>query len=71
MPDNMNDSRILKFSTFYKQATYKVLFSLECGQEGVKTYIIEDKGYPLLPWLMISHKQIGMRHTILESLYNK
>jgi hypothetical protein len=60
MLGNMNDSRIFKFSTFYNQATYKDLFSLECDQEGVRTYIIEDKGYPLLPWLMISHKQIGM-----------
>jgi len=56
----MNDSRILRLSTFYNQATYKDLFRLERGKKGVRPYIIEDKGYPFLPWSMIPHKQIGM-----------
>jgi hypothetical protein len=29
--------------------TYKDLFCLERGQKGVRPYIIEDEGYPLLP----------------------
>jgi hypothetical protein len=35
-------------------------------------YIIGDKCYPFLPWLMIHHKQNAtIRHIILEAFYNK
>jgi hypothetical protein len=71
MQGNMNDSKSLKLLTFYNQMTHMNLFCLEHGQEGVKPYIIEDKGYPFLPSLMIPHMQTIMRHTILGSLYNK
>jgi hypothetical protein len=39
--------------------------------KGFKPYIIGIKGYPLMPWLMILHKQIANAwHMILEALYN-
>jgi hypothetical protein len=33
--------------------------------------VIRDKGYPLLPWLMVPHKQIGVRHLVLKTYYIK
>ncbi len=34
-------------------------------------YIIGDKGYPLLPWLMVPHKQNAIWHSMLQALYNR
>jgi hypothetical protein len=39
--------------------------------EGISPYLIRDKGYPLLLWLMVPHKKIGVRHFILQALLNK
>jgi hypothetical protein len=39
--------------------------------ESIKPYIIGNKGYPLLPWMMVPHKQIGVLHFMLETLFNK
>jgi hypothetical protein len=38
----------------------------------IKPYILGDKWYPLLPWFMILHKQIGnVPHIALEALFNE
>jgi hypothetical protein len=38
---------------------YESLFDLEHGlEDDIQPNIIGDKGYPLLPWFMIFHKQI-------------
>jgi hypothetical protein len=47
------------------------LFVIELGQKGIKPYVLRDKGYPLLPWLMVPHKQIGVCQIMLEILYNQ
>jgi len=47
------------------------LFIIELGQKGIKLYVLGDKGYPLLPWFMVSHKQIGVCQIMLEALYNQ
>jgi hypothetical protein len=39
--------------------------------EGISPYLIRDKGYPLILWLMVLLKQIGVRHFILQALINK
>ncbi len=39
--------------------------------EGINPYLIRDKGYPLLLWLMVPHMQISVRHFILQALLNK
>jgi hypothetical protein len=41
-------------------------------KDGICLYIIGNKGYPLLPLLMIPKKQTtNVQHSILESFYNK
>jgi len=48
------------------------LFQMVQGEEGIKLHILGDKGYPLLPWLMVLLKQFGnVCHIVLETLYNK
>jgi hypothetical protein len=41
------------------------------SHEDIKPYIIENKRYPLLPWLVVPHKQIIVQRSILEALHNK
>jgi hypothetical protein len=48
-------------STLYHRAIEQNLFVVELGQEGIKPYILGDKGYLLLLWLMVPHKQIKVR----------
>ncbi len=45
-------------------------FAIKNGQ-GINSYILGHKGYPLLPWLMVPHKQVGVCHTIFEMLFNQ
>jgi len=33
--------------------------------------VIGDKGYLLLPWLMVPHKQTNERHYVMHVLFNK
>lgn len=39
--------------------------------EGFSPYLIGDKGYPLLNWLMVPHKLDGQPLTVSQKLYNK
>jgi hypothetical protein len=48
------------------------MFQLNQGEKNIKPYILGDKSYPLLTWLMIPHKQVAnVHHIVLEALYNK
>jgi hypothetical protein len=67
----MNDAHILQISSLHQKATNGYLVQIDQGENGIKPYIIVDKGYPLLPWLMIFHKQGNVRCTILELLFNR
>jgi hypothetical protein len=72
MPGSMNDVHILRISSLYQKVVYGDMFQLTRGEENIKLYILGEKGYLLLPWLMIPHKQIAnVHHIILEALYNK
>jgi hypothetical protein len=42
---------------------------LNINKKGTKPYILGDKGYPILPWLLVLHKQINVKHTFLEALH--
>ncbi len=50
----------------------EICFHFNKGKEEIKQYLIINKDYILLPWLMIPHKQFGsIQHIIIEALYNK
>jgi hypothetical protein len=56
----MNDAQVLHLSSIYQKVKWGNLFNEHDAHEGIMFYIIEDKGYPLMPWLMVFHKQIGI-----------
>jgi hypothetical protein len=60
MPNLMNDAKVLHLFLVYQKATLGDLFHQQNLHHGIKSYIIGEKGYPLLPWLMVPHKQTGI-----------
>jgi hypothetical protein len=71
MSSSMNNEKILQLSSIYWKATRDDLFNEQNLHEGIRPYIIEDEGYPLLPWLIMPHKQKGGQLFVLETLFNK
>jgi len=57
MHGSMNNSKMLRLLSIYQKATLGDLFHEIFLHHGIKPYIIGDKGYLLLPWLMVFHKQ--------------
>jgi hypothetical protein len=49
----MNNARMLHLSLAYYKATLGSVFHEQNSHERIKPYIIGDKGYLLLPWLMV------------------
>ncbi len=48
------------------------LFRMIQGEEGIKPYILGNKGYLLLPGLMVLFKQFAnVCHIVLETLYKR
>lgn len=69
---SMNNVHMLHLSNLYKKVVNGDMFHLNKGEEEIKPYLIINKGYLLLRWLMIPHKQFGnIQHSIIEALYNK
>jgi hypothetical protein len=65
----MNDVKVLRLSSIYHKTTWGYLFN-DCNlHDDIKPYVIKDKGYPSLSWLMVQQKQTWVRHLILEALY--
>ncbi len=58
MPRSMNNARMLHLSPTYSKVRLGNVFHEQNSHEGIKPYIIGDKGYLLLPWLMVLKKQI-------------
>jgi hypothetical protein len=46
------------------------LFDPNKGVDGVFPYLLGDKGYPLICWIMMPFKEEG-QHSSLEPLYQK
>jgi hypothetical protein len=55
MSRSMNDIHILQISNLHQKTTNGNLVQINQGESGIKPYIIVDKGYLLLPWVMILH----------------
>jgi hypothetical protein len=71
MSSSINDVKVLRLPSIYKKATQGYLFNESTLHEGIKPYIIDDKGYLLLPWLMVPHQRMGVHHYVLQALFNK
>jgi hypothetical protein len=73
MPGSTNDSRALKCSSLYRQATSSnQLFDAAYSQEGFSPFLIGDKGFPLYPWLLTPYRNLpGGRRCVAERLYNR
>jgi hypothetical protein len=56
MPGSTNDARVLQRSSLYHLAMSKNLFDAHHGVDGFSPYLLGDSGYPLLPWLMVPHR---------------
>ncbi len=68
----MNNVHILHLCNLYNEVVNGDMFHVNKGEEEIKPYLITNKGYLLLPCLMIPHKQSGnVQHIIFEALYNK
>lgn len=70
MSSLMNDTKVLQISSVYKKTTQGYLFNESTLHEGIRPYIIDDKGYPL-PCLIMHHKHMGICHFVLQTLFNK
>ncbi len=71
MLGSMNDAKVLQFIFNLPNSYLRNLFNEWTSHEGIKLYIIRDKGYPLLLWLMVHHKLIGAPHSLFDKLFNK
>lgn len=70
LPGSVNDSRVLRRSGLFRKATDgRIVEGLAVSQDGFTPYLLGDKGYPLLPWLMTPYRE--GRHTVLETLYQR
>ncbi len=69
-PCSVNDVRVLARSTLYCHVQYYNLFDPSTRVEQIPPYLLGDKGYILINWIMTSFKEDG-QHCILELFYNK
>jgi hypothetical protein len=70
LPGSVNDSRILKKSGLYRRVVNGGLLSDDLHHTAdIPPYILGDKGYPLLPWLLTPFKDDGRQRTVLQTLY--
>ncbi len=71
MSSSINNAKMLWLSSVYKKATQGYLFNENILHEGIRPYIIDDKGYLFLPWLMVLHQQMGVHHYVFQAFFNK
>jgi len=67
--ESINDSRVLKRSAIFYFVQFQGLFNEKKGEEGFVLFLLGNKGYPLLFWLMTPHGEGG--HNLFEMLYNE
>ncbi len=69
LPRSFNDSKVLKRSTIYYFVQSQRLFNANEGHEGFSPFMLRDKRYPLLSWLMTLPREGN--YNLLEMLYNR
>jgi hypothetical protein len=71
LPNDVNDLRVLHQFGLYKKVQYNGLFEIEKAlQNGFAPLFLDDKGYPLISWVITPYKKEG-QHFVLKLLYNK
>jgi len=67
----VNDFRVLWKFGLYKHVQYCGSFDVKrCCRNGNPTYLLGDKGYSFISWIMTPYIEKGT-HIIIEHLYNK
>jgi hypothetical protein len=62
---SVNDSHVLRKFGLYYCALHGGLFDMVASsQDRLLLYLLEDKGYPLFFWFMISQKEYGEHHLV-------
>jgi len=59
MLESTNNEQVLHLSSIYWKVTWQNLFNKCDAHEGIKPYIVRDKSYLLMPWLMVPYKKLG------------
>ncbi len=66
---SVNDFRVLRRSTIYYFVKFQRPFNANKGQESFFPFLLGNKGYPLLSWLITLPKEGN--HNLLEMLYKR
>ena len=71
LPGSLNDARVLRRSGLFSRVQERngLIDGLSISEEGFRPYLLGDKGYPLLPWILTPYRE--GRLTVLEELYNR
>jgi hypothetical protein len=69
---SVNDQRVLRRSGLWQHVVHRILLHVDRRyQECIPPYLLADKGYPLLSWMMTPFKDNGCPYSLAESYYNK
>lgn len=73
LPGSVNDMRVLRKSGLYRAVQEKGLMDMlpSNNQDGIPPYLLGDKGYPLLSWILTPVKDDGHELSVIEYIYNK
>ncbi len=56
---SVNDAKVLHMFALYRCVQFQGLFDLKKGANGFPPYLLGDKAYPLVNWIMMPCKEEG------------
>ena len=72
LPGSVNDQRVLRRSGLWQQVLQRGLMNADSGyQDGIPPYLLGDKGYPLLNWIIVPFKSNGQPRSLAETYFNR